>query len=198
MTKKQKIDYINQINDRFINARNHGSNGSNWWYPKENRIAYNVKLWNAGGIDMKELRAKLTPRQNDYYSDDQLYEIIQEKQTDDANLYAEDIKNNFKGVKETGFAGRSAGWLEVDFINDINFYNDPPELSEINDNYKIATELDKNEAEVAKFIKESHATYCKYLGSKENINDIIESLQSDEDIADHYKGRIKTLTDKLK
>lgn len=56
-----KIEYINKVNDEFTNAGNHGGN-NNWWYPKQNVIAYNVKL-HGSSKDIDDIRAKMTIRQ---------------------------------------------------------------------------------------------------------------------------------------
>src|SRR3990167_1599507 len=148
MTKKQKIDYINQINDRFINARNHGHNGNNWWYPKENRIAYNVKVY--GGISTENIRKKMTERQNNFYSDDAIYELLNDWQCQIANDLSEEIEM-LPGVQNTSYAGRSSGWLEVDYINDIDPSCDA--AMDIDANYEFAKELEKNEVTVSKLIK---------------------------------------------
>lgn len=34
MNTKKKIAYVNQVMERFENARNHGKQGDNWWRPK--------------------------------------------------------------------------------------------------------------------------------------------------------------------
>ena len=109
MTKQQKIDYINQVNDRFREARNHGRNGSNWWYPTPNTIAYNVKLYGQKqGIE--EIKELMTDRQKEYYSDDNLYDFINHWQNQEAEMFSNDLDLEYS-VK-SGYAGRSGGWLE--------------------------------------------------------------------------------------
>ena len=106
MNKKEKIDYINKINDFFITAKNHGNQGDNWWHPEENKIAYNVKIHSLIKT-IEDIRKKMSKRQNDYYSDEMLYDIT----NDETNIQAEDFiqeskdEYNLKG----GFAGRSGG-----------------------------------------------------------------------------------------
>ena len=193
MNIKQKREYAEAVNERFINARNHGHSGNNWWYPVENTIAYNVKVYS--GPSLRAIKEKMTERQKDYFSDESLYESMMYKQSDQATMAAEDIENNFKGVKSTGYAGRSGGWLEVEFINDIGGYLHDEDIKSA---YIAAKELEDNEVRVSEFIKKSHKWYIGYIESEEYINDFIESLMTDEDIADIYRGKIKTLADKLK
>ena len=73
MTKTEKIKYINDTYLRFVDAKNHGHHGSNWWYPTKNTIAYNVKM-HGHSKNIEDIRAKMTKRQNDYYSDETLYD----------------------------------------------------------------------------------------------------------------------------
>lgn len=191
MTKKQKEEYIEKINDRFINSRNHGHNGSNWWYPKENTIAYNVKMYHSG-ISVEDIRKKLTARQNEFYKNDEFfYELTQQQIEQSAESLIEEVEAE-KGVKTTGFAGRSGGWFEVEYINSIGDYE------ELNDRYTEAKELEALEVKIESIISERKASLEKYLESEEFLKDTLEQLNSDNDIADIYKGRAKDLLDKLK
>ena len=193
MTKQKKIDYINEINDKFVNASNHGNTGGNWWYPKPNTIAYNVKIHAWG--DTASLREILTERQNDYYSDNSLSEYMQEELQMSANQMSDDIDQDH-GVK-SGYAGRSCGWLEVDYINNI-------ELAENHENYDVdyyyneAKELDELENKIHEEIKKRHAGYNKYVGTPEYYKDLADNLLDDEAIAEIYKSEIKERADKLK
>lgn len=190
------IEYIEQVSERFENASNHG-NGNNWWYPQKNTIAYNVKIY--AGASTEDVRKHLTARQNDYYSDDDLMEIMQEQQNDAARIFSDDIDNEY-GVK-SGYAGRSGGWLEVEYHNDIADYQQnewaESHIDDIRAAYKEAKKLDQLESDIAEYIKKSVKNYSQYLNGIEYPKDIAESLQTDEDIADTYKGKIKGLTDKL-
>lgn len=196
MTNKQKKEYAEKVNERFINARNHG-NGGNWWYPKENRIAYNVKMY--AWIDVKDVRENMTPRQNEYYSDEVLLEIIQEKQANTANFHAEEIEG-MNGVIGAGYHGRSAGWLEVDYRNGLcaGGYSDCDTKEHIQEQYEIAKELEKNEDAVSQYIAKELKAYKKYIGSAQAAKDTVDGLMADDEIAEIYKDKIKTLADKLK
>ena len=196
MTKKDKIKFINEVWDKFENARNHGGN-NNWWYPTRFVIAYDVKY--SAGFRTDDLRKKMTKRQNDFYSDDNLYNAINLMQGDNARQAIMDIEE-MEGVEEAYFAGRMGGWLEVKFSKDgFSDVEEDCNTDDVNYMYKLAKELEKNETEVEKYIVDGLASLKKYLDSKEAITDFIENyLMDDEEIADRYKGEIKNLTDKLK
>lgn len=183
MNKKTKIDYINEIADKFINAKNHGSNGSNWWYPKSFTIAYNVKL-HCNSKSIEDLREKMTSRQNDYYNkDERLYEIMQDAQEYSATSFSDDLGETY-GVK-SGYAGRSGGWLEVEYnSNGVDFADNDMSMSELSNLYSNAKELDAIETKVAQHIEKSHSNYCKYINTDNYIDDILSQIYSDEDIAD--------------
>lgn len=193
MTKKQKIEFVNKIYDFFTNARNHGHNGNNWWYPKKNVIAYNVKL-HGQSKTIEDVREVMSERQNAHYSDDDLYELMQYEQNDTARFFSDSLDEDY-GVK-SGYAGRSGGWLEVEYNN---------ELTELEENtsenvdyfYKIAKELEKLEAEISNKIQEAHKKYQNYLNTDEFCLDFVSSLMTDEDIGDRYKEQAKNLLDKL-
>lgn len=192
MNKVQKIDYINSVFNRFYDAKNHGKGGS-WWYPSHNVIAYNVKM-HGNSKDIDDVRKKLTARQNGYYSDNTLYEVMQEQETDEANGLAQDILIEY-GLS-AGYAGRSGGWLEVQYNNEIDV-DDIEKISNVNYQYKIAKTLDNLENEVAEYIKSRHSSYTKYKNTDDYVNDIIERLSDDEEIGEIYKSRAKSLLDKL-
>jgi hypothetical protein len=195
MTKNKKIEYINAVNDKFINARNHGHNGNNWWYPKENTIAYNVKMYH-GFVSIGDIKAKMTDRQKEYYNKDEyFYELLQET----IQRYANDFSNELDatdGIKSSGYAGRSGGWLEVEYINNIDI--EAYTSKEIDSVYQTAKELDELETKTGQKIKDAKESLEKYLDSKEYLQEIIDNLLSDDDIADIYKSKAKDLLDKLK
>ena len=197
MTKKEKITYINEVNDRFMNAKNHG-NSNNWWYPLENRIAYNVKM--SAFADVDTLEDYLTKRQNDFYSKETLYQLLQDKQDTDCEMLVLDIKEQYQ--LDAVFAGRSGGWIEVDYENgliELDENGDTIYESDVDINiyYKEAKALEKLEIDVADFIEKSHAEYEKYINSKEYYRDISELLLDDQEIAETYRNDIKRLANKL-
>lgn len=191
MQKAKKIEFINRVYLRFADARNHGSNGNSWWYPKANVIAYNVKVYS--WLDMSEVRKNLTIRQNDFYSDNELSEIASENQNDEARMFSDDIDSEY-GVK-SGYAGRSGGWLEVEYPSSLQEVDKTSE--EIDYYYQQAKELEELEATISQKIEKALAGYKKYIGSPQAAKDFADNLLSDEDIADIYKGKAKNLLDKL-
>jgi len=198
MNRQQKIDKYNEIYNFFTDARNHGNNGNNWWYPKQNVIAYNVKLY--GGLWLESIRTELTDRQNDYYSDELLYDIIQERQNREAIILS-DMVDDMDDVLSSGFAGRSGGWLEVEFQNyleyideDFDNYTD----KEITELYNDAQDLMNNQVKVEEFISTAKSNYEQYLKTPEAVSDLVEELLTDDEIGEIYKGRVKDILDKLK
>jgi len=188
----KKINYINEVYTRFTDAKNHGNQGNNWWYPKVNRIAYNVKMRSFGYVE--SLRKELTPRQNDYYSDNMLYEIMQEDIIDNANMLSDDIQEEY-GLNN-GFSGRSGGWIEVDYVNNL-FILDKDTEEDVNALYKEAKALEQLESDVCEFIKKQHKALNAYIDTPQYYKDFSERLTSDEEIADIYKDKITALTHKL-
>lgn len=194
MTKTQKIEYINDIYQKFYNASNHGNN-DNWWYPTANTIAYNVKLYGSSK-NIDDVREALSDRQKEYYSDDPLQNEMVYIQNYSCEMLIMDIKAEY-GL-DSHFAGRSGGWIEVEYNNEIDYMIDENSSSEdIKENYKIAKELNKLECKVKQFIEDRLSGYQKYINSDEYINDIIINLLSDEDIANEYRNKIHLLTNKL-
>lgn len=197
MNKKQKIDYIESIINRFENASNHGNQGNNWWYPKPCVFAYNVKMRNFGYIE--SLRKHLSALQNDFYSDEELQERIYEEQNDSCYFLVEVIKVEF-GL-ESWFAGRVGGWVEVDFTPETGWFSQEDwstyTLKEINVVYKQAKELEKLADKVQNFITERHKSYNEYVDSKSYYQDLQSSFLSDEDIKEIYQNRIAKLQAKL-
>lgn len=197
MNKKQKIEYINKVNDRFINARNHGHNGGNWWYPKADTIAYNVKMYHAG-VSQEDILKEMTARQKEYYKSGEVFEQLYQDEIEMAGESLVDEVEQKKLVKNSGFAGRSGGWYEVEYNNCIGDY-DLDDTKQLNDAYNTAKELDKTEQEVAELVESRKNALEKYLSSKEFIRDIVKDiLLDDESIANVYKGKAKDLLDKLK
>lgn len=196
MDNKKKIKYINEIADKFINARNHGNNGNNWWYPRPFVIAYNVKLHGASKT-IEDFKEKMTKRQKEYYSDNDLYEMAGFMQSEQCDFLAQDIKQ-MAGVTDVWFAGRSGGWLEVAFDNDgLDFVEEDTDKEDINNYFEIAKELQKQEQAVRKMIEKRHSYYVKYLNSNDYVNDYVDGLMSDKCIAQVYKSKIEQLVDKL-
>jgi len=109
-------------------------------------------------------------------------------------MFSNNIDDEY-GVK-SGYAGRSGGWLEVAYDNNLmSLENDTVE--DVNELYKEANKLEKLETEVSQFIEKSLSSYKKYINSDEYVKDIAEMLTTDEDIGDIYKGKAKDLLDKL-
>lgn len=194
---KNKIEYINEINEKFRDARNHG-NGGNWWYPKQNVIAYNVKIY--AGPYGEEIRKAMTKRQKEYYTDENIYEILQDYQDREANCLAQDVME-YDLVEDAYFAGRSGGWLEVEYNNGLEQIDDNGidyHRDDIKEYYKQAKELEKVEGEVRTMIENRKQWYIKYITSKQFIDYIVsELLLDDEAIGDIYKEKAKKLLDKL-
>lgn len=194
---EKQIKYINEINEKFRDARNHG-NGDNWWHPKQNVIAYNVKIY--AGPDGEEIRKAMTKRQKEYYTDENIYEILQDYQDREANCLAQDVME-YDLVEDAYFAGRSGGWLEVEYNNSLEQIDDNGidyHKDDIKEYYKQAKELEKIEAEVEDIIERRKRDYIKDITSKQFIDYIVsEMLLDDEAIGDIYKEKAKKLLDKL-
>jgi hypothetical protein len=194
---KNKINYINEVNEKFRDAKNHG-NGGNWWYPKQNVIAYNVKIY--ASPDAEEIRKAMTKRQKEYYTDENIYEILQDYQDQEAEQLANEVME-YDLVEDAYFAGRSGGWLEVEYSNGLEQIEDNGidyHKDDIKEYYKQAKELEKIEGEVKTMIENTKKEYIKYITSKQFIECIVsEMLLDDEAIGDIYKQKAKTLLDKL-
>src|SRR3990167_11295644 len=105
MNKAEKVNYINTILDRFENARNHGNNGNNWWYPMPFRIAYNVKMYSF--LDIDKLREMMSDRQRKYYDKKDLNDLWYETINQEAELAIGEIKEISPLIYDVFFAGRS-------------------------------------------------------------------------------------------
>ena len=183
MNKKQK-EYVLNVHERFENAENHGGHG-NWHYPKPYVIAYNVKMRNFA--DVEDFRKALSELQNDYYKNEFLQESIWTEQNDTCQLLIDDIKETY-GL-ESWFAGRSGGWIEVDYSKHAL---DPDEST-----FKDAKALETLETEIANLIEERHKSYNEYVGNEEYYKNLAESLDTDEDIKSEYKRQIDELQAKI-
>lgn len=196
MNKKQKIEYINNVHERFMNARNHG-NTNNWWYPTPYVIAYNVKMHSFA--DVETLRTYTSDVQNKYYKDNTLDAILWEEQEDTCRFLVDDIQEEY-GL-ESYFAGRLGGWLEVQYETcglDYIAEDDAHTIETINELYKEARKLEKLESKVSEFITNAHKSYNKYVDSKEYYTDILERLESDTEIKETYKTKAHELLELAK
>jgi len=195
MKKQERIEYINRVWSRFRFAKNHGNVG-NWWYPKENRIAYDVKMRSYG--DVETLTSNLSDLQKDYYEGTEyLQQDIYSEQEYTCEMLIDNLVDNYDLVTSAGFAGRSGGWIEVDFEVgfeevDNTFYD-----SEISESYKMAKELEEEEQLVEKEIARQHKAYNYYVDSDNYYTDLREGLMTDEDIKQSYKDQAESLLSKI-
>lgn len=179
MKKKQKIAFISGVKRYFEEAPNHG-NGGNWWHPTQNRIAYDVKMHNWSSVE--ELRKYMSPLQNEYYSNEHLENILQDEQEQTCEMLIEDVNMNYD-VTVAGFAGRSGGWIEIDYINNLeDIDEDEEDESFIDEQLKEAIKLDELQEDVKAFIKENHQNYNNYIDTEDFYKDIIDFLEDDESI----------------
>lgn len=196
MKTQSKIEYINSVNERFLNARNHGHNGNNWWYPKANVIAYNVKIYGRSK-DISDFRKAMTKRQNEYYTEDGLYSIANDMLNMECEMLQQDVVIEMK-AKDAHFAGRSGDWFEVEYENTLQEVSEENDKKEIDYYYEEARKLEKQEAEIEAEIKRRHSSLTKYQNTDAYVKDFVDNLLDDEMIGDIYKGRIKDNADKLK
>jgi len=195
MKKQDKINFINKVNSFFVEAKNHGNNGNNWWYPKPNRIAYNVKMKEF--FSVSKLEPMLSKRQREYYNDNTLYSIAEEQLNDEAMMLIDDIQIEY-GLS-SNYAGRSGGWLEVDFNNPLeDVIDNEAEQENLSYYYKEAKKLEKLEQDVRQFIEQRHKALNVYMSTDRYYKDLLERLSDDKEIADIYKTEAKSLLDKLK
>ena len=194
MKKQDKINFINKVNSFFVEAKNHGNNGNNWWYPKPNRIAYNVKMREF--FSVSKLEPMLSKRQREYYNDNALYSIAEEQLNDEAMMLIDDIQIEY-GLS-SNYAGRSGGWLEVDFNNPLeDVIDNEPELENLSYYYKEAKKLEKLEQDVREYIEKRHKALNVYMSTDAYYKDLLERLSDDKEISDIYKTQAKSLLDKL-
>lgn len=203
MNKQKKLDKINEIAERFINARNHGG-GGNWWYSKRNVVAYDIKM-SSFGFSFDDIKDKLTDKQKDFYKNidkliDAYYWDTLECTLDE---FITDIKDSYKYVNECYQAGRSGGWLEIDYRNELCDLWDSVADFESYESYSIdyiydeMVALDKEEREISERIKRELKALNNYIESEDFKNDFIDTLMTDEDISAYYKQEAKRLIDKI-
>lgn len=193
MKKAEKIKFINEVYYKFTDAHNHGR-GKNWWYPSPNVIAYNVKMYGTcKGIE--DVREKMTKRQNEYYTDEDLYGEFDELRNSDRDALIADVQIEFEKVEGCWFAGRSGGWLEVQYTNSLEEVDENSE--DIEYYYKEAKALDDEEGRVAEFVKDRILSLGKYEDSDEFVNDFVEILLDDETIGEVYKEKAHAILEKL-
>jgi hypothetical protein len=190
MKKKDKIAFIIDTNTYFAYAKNHGSNGSNWWNATPNVIAYDVKMSNFPSVE--EFRDILTPLQNEKLSDDFISESMQNELYDTANQLVDDIEETFN--LKSGFAGRSGGWIEVTFPNNLPDEDELNECNaeELNEYYNEAKTMLQLESDVMDNIEKQHNSYNKYVSSKEYYTDLKDLFMINE----YIKEDIELLHDK--
>lgn len=195
MTKKQKKDYINSVYTTLADAKNHGRNGGNWWYPMPNVIAYNVKIWGQQK-SIKDIEVKMTPKQRDYYAEVVLWEIEQDIINDACDELRQEVKE-IDGVCDAWFAGRSGGWFEVEYNNPLELVDDDTYPQAIAELYREAKKVQATIDRVADLVQQRHRHFCEYLNSEAYIDDFIERLWCDEQIDIHYRNQVKHLVDKI-
>lgn len=203
MTKKQKLDKINSIADRFINARNHGGN-NNWWYPKRNVIAYDIKM-SSFGFSYDGIKDKISDKQKDFYKNinGMIDSFYWDTLNNELEYFIEDLKEEYECIKDCYQAGRSGGWLEIEYINELDELWDSVEDFESSEVYSIdyiydeMIKLDKKEKEISEKIKKGLSDLNKYIDSEDFKDDFINTLMTDDDISDYYKKEAKRLIDKI-
>lgn len=191
MNKKEKKAYIDRVHLRFEDARNHGRNGNNWWYPTPFVMAYNVKMYGREKT-LDDFREKMTKRQNEYYTDDMLENEWWYLRNNECEALAEYVKEN-DGVLDVWYAGRSGGWIEVQYTNSLCLSDDCLESD-----FREAKALEALEAKIEKEIAEYLKRYKKYLNSEEWRSDFVDGLLDDEAIAEIYKERAEEYIEKLR
>lgn len=203
MKKDKKLKKINEIGEMFINARNHGG-GGNWWNSKRDVIAYNIKM-SSYGFSYDDIKDKLSDKQKDFYKNidkliDAYYWDTLECTLDE---FITDIKDIYKYVNECYQAGRSGGWLEIEYENALGELWDSVADFESYESYSIdyiydeMVALDKEEQEISERIKRELKALNSYIESEYFKNEFINTLMTDEDISDYYKAEAKRLIDKI-
>lgn len=181
MKKQNKIDFINKVFERFDGASNHG-NGNNWFYPTSNVIAYDVKMHNFG--DVETFREGLSKLQNSLITDDFIYDCMNNNQNFEAECLIDDIKEVF-GL-ESWYAGRSGGWLEVQFENGLpsDYELDNYTSSDIQEVYQEAKDMEDMEDKVAQYIKDGHRGLNDYIDSDSYYSELKDTFLANEYIKD--------------
>ena len=111
----------------------------------------------------------------------------------------EDLVSNVinMGAKKAYFAGRSGGWLEVEYSNNLDEITEEDKMSDVNYNYQEAKKLEKLESEVSEYVNNFISNLSKYEDSKDYTRDIADNMLDDESIGDIYKSQAQKLIDKL-
>ena len=203
MNKEKKLKKINEIGKRFINARNHGG-GGNWWYPKRNVIAYDIKM-SSFGFSYDDIKDKISDKQKDFYKNinGMIDSFYWDTLNNELEYFIEDLKEEYECIKECYQAGRSGGWLEIEYINELGELWDRVEDFESSEVYSIdyiyneMIKLDKKEREISSKIKKALNALNKYIDSEDFINDFINTLMTDADISNYYKQEAKRLINKI-
>lgn len=198
MRKNEKIEYVNNVHERFENARNHGNQGNNWWYPIAYRIAHDVKM--SSFLDVDKLRKVMSDRQNDYYKNDHdLFNLWYKTLETETETLIDILETEYELVEDVYQAGRSGGWLEVQFTCELEYIDSDTPAVDVNHYVKAAKELERQAGAVRQRIEKSHKALNEYIDSQDYYNDLIEyELMTDEEIAEMYQDQINILARKLK
>lgn len=191
MNTKQKREYIESVRERFENAPNHGG-GNNWWYPKPYVVAYNVKM--RVFPDAERTAGAMTDLQRDFYKGK--YDAVTERAWDDAvRLAVGDFEESARemGTLDCWLAGRSAGWLEVQYpMLDVG-YCEELRGERLDLAYRQARELSALEGKVSVLVKDSLTALTAYLESDNFYLDLVSELMQDGDIRDEYRAEARRL-----
>ena len=196
--REEQREEMLQVLERFEEAENHGKNGDNWWNPVSYRIAYKIKM--KSWPSCKEMRKVLSPLQNEYYSDEVLYHLMDSDQVDELRCFIFETEDRYNKNISITIAGSSGGWMEVDYssLAEHDRYTLESELEEgvIDEEeeegiYNDIMELEELENEVAGMIENRHREYSKYVGTTEYYEDVTSALIDDDKIREKYeeKGR---------
>jgi hypothetical protein len=196
--REQQREEMLQVLERFEEAENHGKNGDNWWNPESYRIAYKIKM--KSWPSCKEMRKVLSPLQNEYYGDEVLNHLMDSERVDELRRFIFEMKDRYNKKISITIAGRSGGWMEVDYssLAEYDRYTLECELEEgiIDEEeeegiYNDIMDLEELENEVAGMIENTHREYNKYVGTTEYYEDVTSTLIGDDKIREIYeeKGR---------
>ena len=183
MKKAQKIQYIEDVRSRIGDAPNHGHQGNSWLCPRPWTVTYNVKM--RSFLDCKKLRGMMSKLQNEYYTDDALYELYYQS----LEVAWKDLRYQLReidSVEAVHRAGRRDGWCEVTYSHiDINFnFNLDKEYtaSVVHEVYLEAVKLATDEEKARATIEHAHSALNKYIQSEKYYSDCVEQLMNDEEI----------------
>lgn len=179
MTKANMLKYIQEVEKRIGDAPNHGHQGSDWWHRIPYTVAYNVKMYSPSK-NIDDIRATMTPVQNKYYSDTDLYEITNDQLQIECDMLKDDIQS-LPLVQSTQFAGKSGGWFEVTYTG-LSTVDDSDTMGDIRIVYNEARELDRAESRVASIVHKAHADLMAYMNTDDYVRSITDNLASDADI----------------